>query len=576
MGPPSRQPHGRLYVEQEKDGKSRFRHNTLAQDNSIAREPIELILDLGKGQQHAKPDKAVMAISKPEVNLLALSDSGNTCDSSTAQDSSRLASSASSFFKSAKWTADGTTLITSSYDNRVGIFLVPENLLDDRDQPLTLRPQKILQLAESTNIVASSPYFDVRFPNTDHLLVASRDHPLQLFQALPPPAPLDEDGHLTTGGDGRSSPIASYRLISPTTEAYLPVHSVVWPSPGTHFFVGTRDLIAQFDITRNGDGPLACVPTIPSRRHIRKGNGVGMRGTISALSAQTTSESAYTGLVAAGTWTRSVGLYDFARGGECVSTWNVREAASSAVMTDPPRASGVPHSSTSYVSQGAAMGIGGAGINQTIWSPCGRYLLINERQSTGMLIYDVRVTNQVLGFLAGRNALTHQRLDCDVFRGLDTVGGFEVWAGTWNGAVKVWEGVGNTEGCQWPSWDFLAGDTGSNEDVAAASVLGSVALHHSGSVVATCSGCWTVPDVDDAYETDSDASSSSGSADIPDRHSSSDASCASSRSFPVHSTLQSGRRKTGTSTLKIWGIGSTTQVDETNHTYGNRALKTET
>lgn len=487
------------------------------------------------------------------------------------------------FIGTPKRTADGTTILASSYDNKICSFLVPEHLLDDRDQPLTLQPQKTLRLAESTNIVASSPYFDVRYPNTDHLLVACRDHPIQLYSALPPAPPLDEDGRLLsrpTGGDDRwNVPLASYRLISPTTEAYTPVHSAVWPSPGTHFLVGTRDLIAQFDITRNGDGPSTCVPTIPSRRHIRKGNGVGMRGTVSALGAQATAESAYTGLVAAGTWTRSVGLYDFARGAECVSTWNIAEAASSAITTNPPRASEASQHSTdrvsSEVARGQSKGIGGAGINQTIWSPCGRYLLTNERQSTGVLIYDVRVTNQVLGFLAGRDALTHQRLDCDVFRGLDSVGGFEVWAGTRNGTVKVWEGVGNFEGCQWPSWDFSAGDIGKEKETAALPALGSVAMHHSGSVVATCSGCWTIPDdVEDSYETASSVSSSSYSADESDC-SLSTSSYASSQSSPTRSGLQSGGRKFEDSAIKLWRIGSIPQVDETDHPFGTGTSETE-
>lgn len=453
-------------------------------------------------------------------------------------------------------------MITSSYDNKISSFLVPQNLLDDRDEPLTLRAQKVIPLAESTNIVASSPYFDVRYPNTDHLLVACRDHPVQLYSALPPAPSLDEtedDDHVpkSAGAGGSNTPLASYRLISPTTEAYIPIHSAVWPSPGTHFLVGGRDLIAQFDITRNGDGPSKCVPTIPSRRHIRKGNGVGMRGTVSALGAQNTAESAYTGLVAAGTWTRSVGLYDFARGGECVSTWNIAEAASSAVTTNLPCSSEVAAEHVSYGNtRDRPTGIGGGGINQTIWSPCGRYLLINERQSTGMLIYDVRVTNKVIGFLAGRDALTHQRLDCDVFSGLESVGGFEVWAGSRGGTVKVWEGVGNTEGCQWPSWDFSAGDSGAGKQAAASPALGSVALHPSGSVVATCSGCWTIPEDDDSgIETDSSLSSASLSDEETDDDTPDAWLCTSSRSSMLSGPLRSDRIFEE-STLKLWKIGS--------------------
>lgn len=331
------------------------------------------------------------------------------------------------------------------------------------------------------------------------------------------------------------APIGSYPLVSPTTEAYLQVHSLVWTHPGTHFLVGTRDLIAQFDITRNGDGPVARMPTIPSRRHIRKGNGIGMRGTVSALSAQTTADDTPTGLIAAGTWTRHIGLYDIARGAECVSTWSIQEAAESVTVNDPPPGSGPLPSATK--------GIGGAGISQTAWSPCGRYLLVNERQASGMLVYDVRVTNKLLGCLAGRDALTHQRLSCDVFRGLESVGGFEVWAGTRDGTVKVWEGVGNAEGCQWPSWDFSAADGGAGTEGAVGPALGSVGLHHSGSVVATCSGCWTVPD----NEKDDGYISSDSERDDPDQPTLSTPS--------LHPGWRHGQRRVEESTLKLWKIG---------------------
>lgn len=270
--------------------------------------------------------------------------------------------------------------------------------------------------------------------------------------------------------------------------------------------MGTRDLIAQFDVTRNGDGPSSQTPTIPSRRHIRKGNGVGMRGTVSALTAQTTADGAPTGLLAAGTWTRWVGLYDMARSGECTATWSIAEAAASVVHnTDPapppplpplppPPPAGADQQRRRCPAKGtsptgtthAVKGIGGAGIMQTAWSPCGRYLLLNERQSTGLLVYDVRGTNKVLGVLAGRDARTQQRLRCDVFPGLaGGGGGFEVWAGARDGTVQVWEGVGRREGCQWPSWAFSVADGAGGS---AAPGVGSVALHHSGSVVATCAG----------------------------------------------------------------------------------------
>lgn len=383
-------------------------------------------------------------------------------------------------------------------------------------------------------------------------MVASQDHPLQLYQTFPPDRSVSEHNAAASGtGSSWEAPIASYHFTSPTTEAYYQIHSLVWPKPGTHFCAGTRDLIAQFDVTRNGNGPSTLMPTIPSRRHIRKGNGVGMRGTVSALSAQPTADDNATGLIAAGTWTRWVGLYDIARSGECTATWSIEGAAESVVHTAPPTDLGLcPAPTERKSSKGVTLsvkGIGGAGINQTVWSPCGRYLLINERQSTGMLVYDVRGSNKVLGFLAGRDARTHQRMSCDVFQGLDNVGGFEVWAGAMDGTVKVWEGVGNTEGCQWPSWDFSAADGAAGGHGVVSPALGSVGLHYSGSVIATCAGSWTLSKDDESstyQQRDESDGPSDGSPCIPSH-------------LPAGNTLwRSYKGGMEESCLKLWMIGA--------------------
>jgi hypothetical protein len=394
-------------------------------------------------------------------------------------------------------------------------------------------------------------------PGTHHVLVACRDHPIQIFRALPAtPTPGDEHKASNHQPDRHSS-LFSYRLISPQTEAYLPVHSLAWPNPyaatSPSFFVGSNNLVAQFNLHRIGDGPQQVVHTIPSKRHISKGNGVGMRGVVSAISMQSDENYVPTGLLAAGTWTRWVGLYDFARGGERVATWSVAEAAACmTVQNSPP---GSPQHQT------ARRGIGGAGITQTAWSPDGRYLLVNERQSAGVLIYDVRVTNKVLGFLADRDALTHQRLDLTVYPDSEGVGGFEVWAGTRDGTVNVWQGVGNDEGAIWPSWDFSTIGERDGEERLPRSPVGSVSLHKYGSVVATCTGGWRITGKGDNHgdEMSSSARSSSPSSSSSTGSSSddgSDSSSSSSSSSSLHRPARqvSNNRTFDKSYLKIWSI----------------------
>jgi hypothetical protein len=161
-----------------------------------------------------------------------------------------------------------------------------------------------------------------------------------------------------------------------------------------------------------------------------KGGGVGMRGIVSALSHQPSSEHEE-GMLAAGTWTRWVGLYDAGGMGGTVATWSIAEAAD------------------------VLSGIGGTGVTQTTWSACGKYLFVAERKSRGVLVYDVRVTGKLVAWLEGREADTNQRLSIDVFR---AEAGPEIWGGGVDGIVRVWEAVGMTEGSQERSWEWRAHD----------------------------------------------------------------------------------------------------------------------
>ena len=306
--------------------------------------------------------------------------------------------------------ADGTSLLTSSEDDTIRTFVLPPNLLEESSAPLTLNPYTIHTHPTSINCLAPYPRFNLSEPTTTVYLSTPSDLPIRLTNSL----------------SSSSTPICTYNLISPTTEAYQTPSSLLWAPSGTHFLAGTDCLIALFDVSRNGEGPTMRMPTIPSKRHKMKGGGVGMRGIISALSVQ--SED---GMLAAGTWTRWVGLYDTAGVGGTVATWSIAEAADD-------------HA-----------GIDGTGITQTLWSPCGRYLYVVERKSRGVLVYDVRVMGKLAAWLEGREADTNKRLGVDVFDGQE---GVEIWAGGTDGVVRVWEGVGKTEGSLERSWEWKAHD----------------------------------------------------------------------------------------------------------------------
>lgn len=383
----------------------------------------------------------------PDIRLLAESSilsshQNNSQHTPPRENSHDTKSGPNSFFTSVQWTVDGSSLITTSSDNSVSIYVVPDDLLETQS-PRPLAPQAKTNLPEPSQVVAPAPYFSLAEPATQTFLVACRDHPLQLCHAFPT--------------EGYSGPLCSFKLIKHETEAYITPSSLVWDYPGTHFVCGSVSRLDLFDASRHGsDGPVLTVPTIPSKRHVAKGGGVGMKGTVSAL-ASSPLDANGSAIMAAGTWTRWVGLYDLHRTDKVVANWSVANA------TDD--VSGTP--------------IGGQGISQTRWSPCGRYLILNERNANGLLLYDIRVTGQLLSILKGRKAQTQQKMTCDVFPSGDV--GFEVWSGTQDGSVAVWEGVGlHSEYGMEPSWTWEAHQA----------PVGSTVLHSTGSVAATCSGGW--------------------------------------------------------------------------------------
>lgn len=158
---------------------------------------------------------------------------------------------------------------------------------------------------------------------------------------------------------------------------------------------------------------------------------MGMRGIVSALSLQPCTDPSATSILAAGTWTRWLGLYDASGLGGTVATWDISTAADKEA------------------------GIGGQGVSEVGWSSCGRYLWVAERKTRGVLVYDVRVTGKLVTWLEGREAETNQRTGVDSFEGEK---GMEIWTGGTDGVVRVWEGVGRKEGGVECDWEWKAHD----------------------------------------------------------------------------------------------------------------------
>lgn len=289
----------------------------------------------------------------------------------------------------------------------------PPDLLQERNEPLKLEPYSTLPSAEPIYAIATYPFYSLQDPSTALILTSVRDHPIQLSSAFAPQT------------------VGTYSLINPTTEAFITPHSILYPTDlgGAQFITGSDSLICVFDVSRPGnDGPVTRLPTIPSKRKQIVGGGVGMKGIVSALAMNPGGD----GILAAGTFTRNVALYASRGSGDLIGTFNI-------ARTEADR-----H-------------IGGKGITQLLWSPCGRYLYIVERRSLGMLVYDIRVTGQLLGWLQGREAVSNQRMKADVIA-IGESGSHEIWAGGTDGITRVWKNPFETVGAQDPDLQFKVHD----------------------------------------------------------------------------------------------------------------------
>lgn len=134
-------------------------------------------------------------------------------------------------------------------------------------------------------------------------------------------------------------------------------------------------------------------------------------------------------MLAVGTYTRCVGLYGSEGRGETVAVWS---------LTDE---------------NGDGDSIGGSGVTQVLWSPCGKYLYVAERGSDGIIVYDIRLLGRKVGVLEGRKARTNQRMSVDV---VVTREGHEVWAGGTDGVVRFWKQPGSEEGARGPVGEFAS------------------------------------------------------------------------------------------------------------------------
>ena len=167
---------------------------------------------------------------------------------------------------------------------------------------------------------------------------------------------------------------------------------------------------------------------------------VGFRGIVSSLAVEPQNR-----VLAAGTYTRWIGLYANEGAGETIAVFNLDRVH---------KADGDDHDGAKFSN------VGGRGVTDLKWSPCGKYLYIAERKSTGLHVYDVRVVGKRLSVLKGRRATTHQRISIDLVPYSDGNGGHEISAGGRDGMVKTWSNPHLAEGTVEPDRAWKAHDDG--------------------------------------------------------------------------------------------------------------------
>jgi hypothetical protein len=335
----------------------------------------------------------------------------------------------------------------------------PENLLTTSTRH-GLKPYSTLTVSEPLYSTAPYPYFNLNDTSTTLLLHSKRDSPIHLTNALFHDAGI----------------WASYPLQNIATEAWIAPYSLTFTPDGQHFVAGGQSLLAVFDLSRNGQGPIERHKTgFRANGHRNLSNITGANALISTLDINCDS------ILALGTYNRTVALYSNSGRGEAVTSFSMKD-----VERDGNEAMGW-------------------GISQVEWSQDGRYLFVAERRSEGISIYDIRGTGKRLGWLAGRDAQMNIKLGFDV---LTTGNGLEVWAGTKDGMVKMWKDPTQKGGVTTPDAEWKVHD-----DPVCATLV-----HPSGSVVVTVSvqdrtAAWTDDDSsssDDSSENCSDDSSDDG------------------------------------------------------------------
>eukprot|EP00833_Pecoramyces_ruminatium_P004063 jgi/Orpsp1_1/1178095/evm.model.c7180000064015.1 len=253
------------------------------------------------------------------------------------------------YFKSAKWSPDGTCILSSSNDNNLRLFELPD-ITKNKEKEIQINP--VLKVCDGENIYDYTwyPYMKSSDPSTAVFISASRDLPIHMWDAY--------------YGTIR----ASYCTYDIYDQIVAP-HSINFNSDGSKIYAGLNNLIQIFDISRPGE-PINKKLTTPTRKSKH-----GQKGIIACMDFNPD----YSGLLAAGSLSKSIGIYDTNNSNELIFQQKKLKG----------------------------------GVIQVQFSPDGNYLYSVSRQTDGIICWDIRNTGKKLCEYI-RPGITNQRISFDI------------------------------------------------------------------------------------------------------------------------------------------------------------------
>ncbi|KAM3587175.1 hypothetical protein VKS41_002212 [Umbelopsis sp. WA50703] len=263
---------------------------------------------------------------------------------------------------------DGSCVLTNSNDNIARVFQPSAEVFSEVPDGGQL--VEVVQAKEAEPIYESCwyPLMNSQDPATCCFLTSARDHPVHLWDC-------------TTGKLRASYSVIDHR------ERFMGAIGLTFNLDGSSIYCGYENMIQVFDTSRPGSTAVLKISTTPTRK-----SRMGQKGIISSLAFSPD----YSGLLAAGSYSKNIGLYDTSSGEIC-----------------------------------SLLGGLDGGVTQVKFSPSGTHLFSANRQSNLITCWDVRNTGDVFCRYE-RPGYTNQRISFDI-----DSSGQVLASGDMNGSIRL-------------------------------------------------------------------------------------------------------------------------------------------